>query len=132
MFLGFDPGREKCGIAVLSANQEVQCLVVVPASDALETVERLWHQWNPTVLIMGDQTTSSQWQQVFQKVHIPVVMVDERYSTLEARDRYWQLYPPQGLTRFMPRSLRSISRPIDDVVALILIERYLSGLVTQK
>jgi RNase H-fold protein (predicted Holliday junction resolvase) len=56
------------------------------------------------------------------------MLVDERYTSLEARDRYWEMYPPKGLMRLIPQPLRKISRPIDDIVAILLIERYLNRL----
>ena len=55
-----------------------------------------------------------------------ISLVDERYSSLEARDRYWQMYPPNWLIRFIPHGMRQPPRPIDDIVAIILIERYLA------
>ena len=45
---------------------------------------------------------------------LSIVQVDERYSSLEARDRYWQMYPPQGLTRLIPQGMRQPPRPIDE------------------
>ena len=54
--------------------------------------------------------------------------IDERYSTLEARDRYWQMYPPRGLAKLLPQGIRTLPRPIDDIVAILLIERYLERL----
>ena len=78
---------------------------------------------------MGNQTTAKSWQQKIQAhldSSIPIVMVDERNSSLEARDRYWQMYPPQGLTKLIPQGMRLPPRPIDDIVAILLIERYLT------
>jgi hypothetical protein len=57
------------------------------------------------------------------------MVVDERYSSLEARNRYWQMYPPRGLTRLLPEGMRTPPRPVDDIVAIVLIERYLERLV---
>ncbi len=54
------------------------------------------------------------------------MLVDERYSSLEARERYWQMYPPTGLARLIPKGMRVPPRPVDDIVAIILIERYLA------
>ncbi|MEQ8959678.1 MAG: resolvase, partial [Coleofasciculus sp. C2-GNP5-27] len=79
-------------------------------------------------IVMGNQTTSKQWQGKIREVisaPIPIVLVDERYSTLEARDRYWQMYPAKGLQRLIPQGMRQPPRPIDDIVAILLIERYL-------
>ena len=52
-------------------------------------------------------------------------MIDERNSTLEARDLYWVMYPAKGLKKFIPQGLRIPPRPIDDLVSIILIKRFL-------
>jgi hypothetical protein len=51
--------------------------------------------------------------------------VDERGTTLEARRRYWQLFPPRGWRRLLPQGLRQPPRDWDDVVAQLLLERRL-------
>ncbi len=79
---------------------------------------------------MGDQTTAKRWQQqLLQELPstLSIVMVDERYTSLEARDRYWQMYPPTGVSRLIPQGMRQPPRPIDDIVAILLVERYLSN-----
>lgn len=48
----------------------------------------------------------------------------KKNSTLEARDRYWTMYPNRGLQRLIPLGLRVPPRPVDDIVAILLIERY--------
>ena len=57
---------------------------------------------------------------------IEIELVNEQNSTVEARSRYWQMYPPQGLNlnRLLPIGLRTPPQPVDDIVAIILIERY--------
>jgi RNase H-fold protein (predicted Holliday junction resolvase) len=85
------------------------------------------------LLVMGDQTTSKQWKKQLQEElpeQINIVLVDERNSTLEARDRYWEMYPPKGLTKLLPPGMRQPPRPIDDIVAILLIERYLARLAS--
>ncbi|MFM6310413.1 MAG: resolvase, partial [Dolichospermum sp.] len=52
-------------------------------------------------------------------------------STLEARDRYWQMYPPQGINKLLPKGMRQPPRAIDDIVAVLLIERYLKQLINK-
>jgi RNase H-fold protein (predicted Holliday junction resolvase) len=81
---------------------------------------------------MGDQTTAKEWQSKFKAEfpEINIVTVDERFSSQEARQRYWQIYPAKGWVSLIPLGLRSPPRPVDDIVAMILIERYLSRLVS--
>lgn len=130
--LGFDPGRDKCGLAVVGLDRQLHYHQVVPAGEALATIQALRQKFPISLLVMGDQTTAKRWkQQLSQELLEPlsIIMVDERYSSLEARDRYWQMYPPRGLSRLLPRGMRQPPRPVDDIVAIILIERYLKCLV---
>lgn len=152
--LGFDPGRDKCGVAVVEKRIDTPaidllgqrvgdrknikeshqscidrvCLhQILPSSTAVSGLQDLCRQFDFEVLVMGDGTTAKEWQEKFrQSLAIPVVLVNERNSTLEARDRYWQMFPPQGFQKIIPQSLRRIDRPIDDIVAILLVERFLA------
>jgi RNase H-fold protein (predicted Holliday junction resolvase) len=130
--LGFDPGKYKCGLAVMGVDRIIRHHQIVDSQAAISAVQELQNTYPISLLVMGDQTTSQAWKRRLQS-DLPnplrIVMVDERNSTLEARDRYWQLYPPKGLAQLIPQALRSIPRPIDDIVAILLIERYLERLV---
>ncbi len=131
VILGFDPGKDKCGLAVIGLDRQLYYHQVVPAKEAIATIETLRQRYPVSLLVMGDQTTAKRWkQQLYQELVEPlnVILVNERYSTLEARDRYWQMYPPKGLTKLLPQGMRQPPRPIDDIVAILLIERYLNRL----
>jgi RNase H-fold protein (predicted Holliday junction resolvase) len=128
LILGFDPGRDKCGVALVGADRSVWLHTVVPAAEAIAIINTLGQQYDITQIVLGNQTTAAQWrQQLEQQLTplLPIAMIDERYSTLEARDRYWAMYPAKGLTRLIPQGMRDVPRPIDDIVAIILVERYL-------
>ena len=130
MILGFDPGREKCGIAVMGEDSQLYYHEVILASDVPTIIQSLCQQFAIKTVVMGDQTTSKLWKQKLSEIlpnSLSIIQVNERYSTLEARDRYWQLYPPKGLTRLIPQGMRTPPRPIDDIVAIVLIERYLNS-----
>lgn len=132
VILGFDPGRRKCGLAVIGVDRTLRYHQVVEADSAIATIQTLRQQFPISMLVMGDQTTAKDWKQKLSDALIDplrIIMVDERHSSLEARDRYWQMYPAQGLTSLIPRTFRTIPRPIDDIVAILLIERYLERLV---
>jgi RNase H-fold protein (predicted Holliday junction resolvase) len=135
VILGFDPGKDKCGLAVMGLDRQLYYHQVVVSEKAIATIETLRQQFPVSLLVMGDQTTAKKWkQQLNQELtgQLNIILVDERYSTLEARDRYWQMYPPKGLTKLLPQGMRQPPRPIDDIVALLLIERYLSRLTVSR
>ncbi len=134
MILGFDPGRDKCGLAVMGESQQLLYHQVVLSSEAIATMRHLCQQFPIEIIVMGNQTTAKSWRRKLEhdlSLSLPIVFVDERYSTLEARDHYWQMYPPQGFQRLIPQGLREPPRPIDDIVAILLIERYLKEVGTK-
>jgi RNase H-fold protein (predicted Holliday junction resolvase) len=126
--LGFDPGKDKCGVAVMHGDRALLYHQVLLRAEVISQISDLCQQYNVSRIVMGDQTTAKQWQQQLTTVfpNLPISLVDERYSSLEARDRYWQMFPPNFLTGLIPQGMRQPPRPIDDLVAIILIERYLS------
>ncbi|NER96296.1 MAG: pre-16S rRNA-processing nuclease YqgF [Symploca sp. SIO1B1] len=128
MILGFDPGRDKCGLAVIEQEQQLLYHQVVASQQAITTIEQLSQKFPLETIVMGNGTTAKSWQQEISRKlggSLSIALVNERYSTLEARDRYWQMYPPQGLQRLIPQGMRQPPRPVDDLVAIILVERYL-------
>ncbi|MBF2077995.1 MAG: pre-16S rRNA-processing nuclease YqgF [Synechococcales cyanobacterium T60_A2020_003] len=128
VILGFDPGRQKCGLAVVTTDKFVLSHQIVNAEEAIATLQTLYQQFPVITLVMGDQTTAQEWKQKIQtgvEEVGDIVLVDERYTSLEARDRYWEMYPPRGLTQIIPKGMRTPPRPIDDIVAILLVERYL-------
>ncbi|MEM8637381.1 MAG: pre-16S rRNA-processing nuclease YqgF [Cyanobacteria bacterium P01_G01_bin.54] len=125
--LGFDPGCDKCGIAVMDYPDVLLYHAVVETAGVENTIHQLLNTYEPDQIVLGDQTYSQQWRERLQQqcpAQLPIALVDERNSTLEARDRYWQMYPPQRLMRLVPPGLRVPPRPVDDIVAILLIERY--------
>jgi RNase H-fold protein (predicted Holliday junction resolvase) len=134
MILGFDPGKDKCGVAVMGLDRQLYYHEVVASENAIAQISQLRQKFPISLLVMGDQTTAKRWKKQLndELAAINIIMVDERYSTLEARDRYWQMFPPKGLTRLLPEGMRQPPRPIDDIVAILLIERYLARLTANN
>lgn len=127
MILGFDPGRDKCGLAVMD-EQQLLYHRVVESQNLVTTIEQLCQQFPIETIVMGNGTTAKNWKQKivqYLPTSVPIILVDERYSTLEARELYWQMYPPKGLGVLIPKGMRQPPRPVDDLVAIVLIERYL-------
>lgn len=128
MILGFDPGRDKCGLAIMARERQLLYHQVVESQNVITTIKQLCQQFAVDIIVMGNQTTAKNWKQKLTQelpASLPIILVDERYSSLEARDRYWQMYPAKGIERLIPKGMRQPPRPVDDLVAILLIERYL-------
>ena len=131
VYLGFDPGRDKCGVAVMDNTRKILHHQVTLSDNVIGTVRFLRKKYDVTLLIMGNQTTAQQWQQRIQTEIAPplaIALVNEQNSSLEARTRYWEMFPPGFTQKLLPKGMRLPPRPIDDIVAILLIERYLDSL----
>jgi hypothetical protein len=110
------------------SNAEATSIVeaaVLPPADCWQRLQD-WQQRTPLqAVILGDGTGSGAWRQRLAQLGAAVILVPERGTTLEARQRYWQLEPPNLWQRLLPRGLRLPPRDWDDVVAQLLLERHL-------
>ena len=122
--LAIDPGREKCGVAVLASDGGVlvQRVVMTAALDA--TVGTLIRAYEPNV-IMGNGTTSADAKKRVEALGVPVTLVDEYRTTDAAKFAYWKAHPPRGWRRLVPRGMLVPPVPVDDFVAVILAQRFL-------
>jgi RNase H-fold protein (predicted Holliday junction resolvase) len=125
VYLGFDPGKDKCGVAIVNVDGQPLYHEVVTADTVLQRIPQLCVEWAVTQVVIGDRTMTRQWQAKLSDMGLPIAPIDEHNSSMEARDLYWQMYPPQGLQKLLPQGMRLPPRPIDDLVAIILVRRYL-------
>jgi len=56
--LGLDPGRDKCGVAVMRDKQEVIYHQVIDSASAIAIIGQLSQQYDLDLIVMGDGTTS--------------------------------------------------------------------------
>lgn len=123
--IAIDPGRDKCGVAILDKDGVLQQEVI--DSDTLtDWVMRMKQAHPQAVVIMGNGTTSrTHYERLCRTCHVNPLIVEEYKTTEMARRRYWQDNPPRGLRRLVPTSMQVPPVPVDGYVAVILAERYL-------
>ena len=130
-YIGFDPGKDKCGMAIVQSDGTPLRHEVIASAQAIETLLSWGEAFEIEALILGDQTGSKQWRSRIRAAlpKLRIKSIDERFSSQEARDRFWKMYPARGFDRLVPQGMRIPPRAIDDLVAIILVERFLqSGL----
>lgn len=128
-FLGIDPGSGKCGIAILDDNCKLYEHFVVQTKNVDEQIRTLQSKYLFAAIIVGNGTGSEHIASIIKQAlpDVRVEKVNEYMTTLKARERYWKLYPPKGLWKLIPTSLRIPPVQYDDIVAMILVECYLKG-----
>ena len=127
MIIGIDPGRDKCGVAVLNSGGGVKFSKVVPTADLELTLKKLAAHFDIELLILGNGTTHLDAENKINALNLPVKVVDEKFTTEEARKLYWKKNPPRGWRKLLPTSMQVPPDPVDNLVAEILVLRHLNG-----
>src|SRR2546423_1517058 len=125
--LAIDPGREKCGIAVVAETGEIVARDIVAVTDLARTVRRHIFDHSPVAVIVGNGTGSATVGRDLADCGVLVQSADERDTSRHARDRYLADHPLKGWKRLIPDSLRTPSVCYDDYVAILLAERWWSS-----
>lgn len=134
--LGFDVGARRIGVAVGSGfGVGARALAVVDVHAAgpdWKEIERLRREWRPDGLVVGDPMSLDGGDQPIRKVaqafarelrlrtSLPVVMVDERSSSIEAAQRFAS-QRSQGSKR------KRDAAALDAVAAAVIVERWLAA-----
>ena len=127
MILAIDPGRDKCGVVVMSESGEIKFQKVIETINFSTTILELEKDFDLQIVILGNGTTSKELKLTLEKIiSIPIKVVDEKHTTEEARKLYWIKNPPQGWRKFLPTTMQVPPIPVDDLVAEILAKRFLS------
>jgi hypothetical protein len=123
-----DPGRAKCGIAVLRADGSLLYKAVVRTAEIADVVERAVREYGVARLLLGDRTAAADVCRALDaRVRVDTLLVDEHRSSEQGRRRYFRENPPRGWRRLLPIGLQTPPRPYDDYVAIVLAERYLAS-----
>jgi RNase H-fold protein (predicted Holliday junction resolvase) len=126
--LGIDPGTRKCGYAIVTRVGAAPLdLGIVPTEQLSESLRALVAAYPIGAVALGGGTHAAIVGKIVAELGLPVSIVDERETTLLARERYFLANPPRGWRRLIPRGMLLPPRPIDDYAALLIAERLLLG-----
>ncbi len=124
-----DPGRDKCGFAVMDSSEKILYQKVIDTVSLEKAVEGAKKKYGFKVLILGNGTTSRKAEERLKKAfsELSVMVVDEYRTTEMAKKEYWKANPPRGLKRLIPLGMQVPPVPVDDFVAVILARRFVNG-----
>lgn len=124
MIIAIDPGKDKCGLAILAKDSKVIEQRIVERQKILTVLPIYLDKYKVKHVVIGQGKFG---QDLAREIHdVETSFVSEKNSTLEARKLYWQANRPTGFWKLLPVSLRVIAQPIDDYAAVIIGRRYLS------
>lgn len=127
MLMGIDPGRNKCGVAVLTDEGKEVLKEISKTSDLSKKLEDLLQDYSIDKIILGNGTYADK---VFNILKLffdekEIIFIEEENSTYIAEEKYLKENPPLGLS-FLNKVMKfKPKRPLDDYTAVVLVEKYL-------
>ena len=134
--LGFDVGSRRIGVAVGSAygvgGRALAVVEVHAHGPDWLVLDRLHKEWRPDGLVVGDPMTIDGGDQPIRvrahafarelhaRYQLPVVLVDERSSSIEAAQRF-------ASARAQGRKRRRDAQALDAMAAAVIVERWLAA-----
>lgn len=123
-----DPGRDKCGLAVVKEDDATLFRRVIRTAELEAELSAAQKTYDFSALVLGNGTTSKRAESRIRKaLCVPVHVVDEYRTTELAKRAYWRIHPRTGWRRFLPATMLVPPEPVDDLVAVILARRYLAA-----
>lgn len=124
--IAIDPGKSKCGFILADIDTySVNEASVVESSKMFDLLVLIQNKYIISNVFLGNGTTSKYWEKAFShSFDFSINLIEEKGTTLRARDRYWEIWPPNKLYKLIPRGLILPSKQLDPIAALILLEDY--------
>ena len=126
IIIAIDPGTKKCGYAVVDSNLSILQREVISTEKIAKNIEDSLNIYKINKIILGNGTNYKQIEKKLRE-HFPqlkIILIEEDFSTLEARKKYFKAHPPRGIFKLIPLSLRVPPCHYDDFVAILLAEKY--------
>ncbi len=128
LYVSIDPGTKKCGLllADLQTGKVIKA-GIAPLNKFYDLVS-LWNEDYGIIKIIIGNGTNCKYigNKLKQNNFLNINYVNERGSTLRARFRYWEIWPPNYFIRWLPKEILFPPENLDAIVALILLEDFLN------
>ena len=125
--IAIDPGKDKCGMAVLAATGEVLRQGILKTENLPQELQGAMGEFEINTLVIGNGTTSKKAQETIKTAapNLRVEVIDEYGTTELARKDYFKKNPPTGWRRFIPLTMQTPPVSVDDYAAVILGRKWL-------
>ena len=120
-----DPGKSKCGLVLAEISEKKVYKAIILKSEVLENyVRNLIAAEDISQIIIGNGTTSREIREKLYFFKKEIITFEEKNTTYRAKERYFELFPINGLKFLMPREVFILNKNLDAISALIILEDY--------
>ena len=121
--IAIDPGISKCGLVIADIkNRKVDEAIVIKSSLLLKYVKKIYQKEDKLFFLIGNGTSSKNHIKALNKIIPNIVVAEEKNSTYRAKQRYFEIFPVEGIKSFLPREIFILNKNLDALAALIILE----------
>ena len=126
-YISIDPGKKKCGLLLANIQSGKVIEAGIASLNKCYDLVSFWNDnYNIRKIIIGDGTNCKYIKNELKRKNLfDISYVNEKGSTLRARFRYWEIWPPNYFIRWLPKEILFPPENLDAIVALILLEDFL-------
>ena len=128
-YISIDPGNKKCGLLLADIKSGKVIEAGITSLNNFSDLVSIWNEdYDISKIIIGDGTNCKYIKNELKRKKIfDLNYVNEKGSTLRARFRYWEIWPPNYFIRWLPKEILFPPENLDAIVALILLEDFLKS-----
>lgn len=129
LYLGIDPGKDKCGFALVKDNQTPVLLDIVGTKEFDKFLKELYDEYRFDLIILGTGTYSQKIEKKIREINLsPVVLVNEENTTIQAEKKYREDHPLKGYKKILSKIADwRPAKSVDDYAAFIIAKKYLEN-----
>ena len=123
--IAIDPGMSKCGVIIADIKEKkVYEAVIVESHQLLKYVKTQYDNDKNLQFIIGNGTSSNNFIKDLNQILPSLIIAEEQNSTYRAKQRYFEIFPLQGIQFLLPREIFIINKNLDALAALIIMEDF--------
>ena len=123
--ISIDPGKSKCGLVLAEISEKKVYKAIILKSELLaDYVRNLNSVEDISKIIIGNGTTSGEIRDKLDFFKKEIITFEEKNTTYRAKERYFELFPINGLKFLIPREIFILNKNLDAISALIILEDY--------
>ena len=125
-YIAIDPGRYKCGFVLADSDKKkVLQAKVILSNSLVENIKEFQKNHENIQVVMGNGTSSKDHIKDLGFIKNNLFIAEERNTTYRAKSRFFEIFPINGIKRYLPREIFIYNLNLDAISAILILEDYL-------
>ena len=125
-YISIDPGRYKCGFVLADSDtKKVLQANVILSNTLVKKIKEFQKSDENIQVIIGNGTSSKEHIKDLGFLKNDLLIAEEKNTTYRAKSRFFEIFPINGIKRYLPREIFIYNLNLDAISAIIILEDYL-------